>query len=418
MPQRGILPIVSTTVYCRASSPALIEAYIQQVHRVFCWEEPIVRDWVAQHGHDNVRLVTLDGAPAGGLTLMPMGTFLGGSRVSLTGVAVVVVPAEFRGRGLGTTLTRDAVREIHLSGAALAGLYPATLPVYRHAGFEHAGVRYGVTLPIAGLKLRDETALKREMPDLTLEPFEDAKADRLQPQLESFYASLAPRCHGFLDRTAPIWSAKVHRFRGEKCRGFFVRHRGTIEGYFFFLQKREGANPFDLIFTDVLFSTPRAGRRIAAYIADHWSIAREARFLGSPLHPLFSMFAERSERATMQDKWMLRMVNVKPAIEQRGYPAGLSTRFALDIADPLLESNDGLWEVHIEHGRATTHKTSTTILPTLRIGIAALAPLYSGYQSAWALRAAGLIDADADEAAMQATSMAFGGEVPWMSEIY
>lgn len=405
---------MSHVVYCRASRPELIEAYIRQVSQVFSWDEPIVREWVGQHGSDNIRLVTLDGDAAGGLTLMPMGTFLAGSRVSLTGIAVVVVPAEHRGRGIGTTLMRDAMREIHLRGDALAGLYPATLPVYRNAGFEHAGVRYGVTLPIQGLRLRDEAALKREMNTLTLEPFTAAR----QPELEAFYRSLAPHHHGFLDRPDSIWQAKTHRIRGEPTRGFLIRHAGAIEGYFFFIQKREGANPFDIVFSDVLFSTPRAGRRIAAYIADHWSIAREARFLGSPMHPLFSMFAERSERATLQDKWMLRIVNVKAALEQRGYPSGLSTRFALDITDPLLESNAGLWEVHIERGRASTHKTSTTILPTLKLDIGALAPLYSGYQSPLTLRAAGLLPAGADADALRVVHDAFAAEMPWLQEIY
>jgi len=405
---------MSQPLYCRASTPALVESYIKQVAQVFAWDEPVVRLWVGQHGEENIRLITLGDHPAGGLTLMPMGTFLGGKRVSLTGIAVVVVPAEHRGRGIGTTLTRDAIREVHVSGAALAGLYPATLPVYRHAGFEHAGVRYGVTLPIAGLTLRDDGTLKSDLKSMTLEPFEPAR----QRELEAFYTSLAPSYHGFLDRTAPIWAAKTHHFRGEPTRGFLVRHNGTLEGYFFFLQKREGANPFDLIVTDVLFRTPRAGRRIAAYFADHWSIAREVRFLGSPFHPLFSLFTERVEKATLQDKWMLRIVNVKAAIEQRGYPAGLSTRFALDITDPLLESNTGLWEVHIEHGRATTHKTSTTILPILPVSIAALAPIYSGYQSPATLLAAGQIVADADPAALAAVGDAFRSEMPWMQEIY
>jgi predicted acetyltransferase len=405
---------MSQPTYCRASTPALVEAYIHQIEHVFSWDEPSVRRWMSQHGDENIRLVTLDNQPAGGLTLMPMGTFFGGKRVSLTGIAVVVVPAEHRGRGIGTTLTRDAVREIHVSGAALAGLYPATLPVYRNAGFEHAGVRYGVTLPIAGLKLRDEGKLKHELQSMTLEPFEPSR----QRELESFYTALAPDYPGFLDRSPPIWAAKTHHFRGEPTRGFLVRHNGTLEGYFFFLQKREGANPFDIIITDVLFRTPRAGRRIAAYIADHWSIAREARFLGSPMHPLFNLFTERSEKATLQDKWMLRIVNVKAAIEQRGYPAGLSTRFALDITDPLLESNTGLWEVHIEHGHAKTHKTSTTILPILQLSISALAPIYSGYQSPASLLAAGLINADADPAALTAVRDTFNGEMPWMQEIY
>jgi len=405
---------MSQPLYCRAHSPELVEAYIRQVADVFCWDEPIVRKWVGQHGSDNIRLVTLGDRAAGGLTLMPMGTFLGGQRVSLTGIAVVVVPAEYRGRGIGTTLTRDAIREVHVSGAALAGLYPATLPVYRNAGFEHAGVRYGITLPIAGLKLRDEGSLKHEPQSMTLEPFEPSR----QYELEQFYTSLAPAYPGFLDRSPPIWAAKTHHFRGEPTRGMMVRHNGTLEGYFFFIQKREGSNPFDIIITDVLFRTPRAGRRIAAYIADHWSIAREARFLGSPMHPLFDLFAERSERATLQDKWMLRIVNVKAAIEQRGYAAGLTTRFALDVTDPLLESNTGLWEVHIEHGRAKTHKTSATILPTLPVSISALAPIYSGYQSPAVLQAAGLLDANADPEAMNAVRDGFSGEMPWMQEIY
>ena len=83
---------------------------------------------------------------------------------------------------------------------------------------------------------------------------------------------------------------------------------------------------------------------------------------------------------------MLRLVNVKKALEDRGYPQGVSGRLELEIFDPLLSENAGRWIVEVAEGRAVAKPGGEG---HLQLSIDSLAPLYSGFLSAKQLSAAG-----------------------------
>src|SRR3954451_5060065 len=87
---------------------------------------------------DLFRVAIVDGDVAAFSRLRPFGQFHGGRPVAMGGHSPVGVGPEFRGRGLGTTITvahYDAMLE---RGEPLAALYPATTRLYRGAGFEIA----------------------------------------------------------------------------------------------------------------------------------------------------------------------------------------------------------------------------------------------------------------------------------------
>ena len=85
---------------------------------------------------------------------------------------------------------------------------------------------------------------------------------------------------------------------------------------------------------------------------------------------------------------MLRLVNVEKALEDRGYPQGVSGRLDLEIFDPLLSENGGRWIVEVAKGRAVVQPGGEG---HLQLSIDSLAPLYSGFLSAEQLSSAGRV---------------------------
>ena len=128
--------------------PSECEAYAAMCIDAFGLPPLARHDWLTRIDPANVRLTRDGDRVTGGLSLLPMGMWIGGKRVSITIVHLVVVAPADRKRGIGRALVGAALDELHRSGTALSVLYAATEDIYRHLGYEEAGscVRYRVRL--------------------------------------------------------------------------------------------------------------------------------------------------------------------------------------------------------------------------------------------------------------------------------
>lgn len=395
-----------TLQYARPRDNHDVNRYAALVARGFQWPEDWSRRWVREHGDDNIRLVLKDNHIAGGLLLMPMGEYFGSREVSLCGIVTVIVPPEMRGLGVGKELMRQAVLEMHDQGHALSGLYPATLPVYRSVGYEQAGLRCETRINLKQTQMGPAPAGADQLVMREATPADDFA-------IRTLYVEHAARTDGHLDRPDAIWSLKVCAFRGEPTRGYVVTRDQQVVGYVYFCQQRVGLNPFDLVITDLVAPEPAAAWRIMAFLADHWSMASEAIWPTSPDHPTLMHLRDRSATTRILDKWMLRVLDVAKAFEQRGYAPELSGTAAFTVVDPLIASNQGSFQLTIESGHGTVSKAASA---PITLDIRALAPLASGYADAHLLKDAALAQGDFDHLNKLARLCRL--TTPWMSEIY
>ena len=70
-----------------------------------------------------------------------------GRPVPMAGVAGVQVAPEYRGRGVGRTVTTAIAQLMTERGYPLSVLYPATMTIYRSLGWEIAGHLHEAVLP-------------------------------------------------------------------------------------------------------------------------------------------------------------------------------------------------------------------------------------------------------------------------------
>src|SRR5215472_8385485 len=114
----------------------------------------------------------------------------------MAAVSSVAVAPEARGRGLVQHLLRETLAEQRAAGLALSVLYPSTVPAYRRAGYELAGLR---------LRFRAAARDAPATPGINVEPWDDD----LLAEVTDCYRRFAVTQNGLIDRPANWWTDRV-----------------------------------------------------------------------------------------------------------------------------------------------------------------------------------------------------------------
>ncbi len=357
--------------------------------------------WLKHADPAQLRVVRRGGRVAGGLRLMPSGQWFGGREVPMTGVASVAVDPEHRAGGLATELMRITLEELHTAGAALSVLYPATQPVYRRAGYELAGSWIRYRMACAAIDIRDRALEIRR-----LDP------ETARPVLQQAYDTRARRTAGQLARRAERWERVLSSERDE-VHVYAAGPAGAPEGYVVFSQHREGAWKYDLQCRDLVALTPSAGRRLLTFAADHRSFSKDLLWTGAPADPLLVQLREQDWERARSWEWMLRVIDVRGALETRGYPSGLEAELHLEVRDDVLPWNSGRFVLTVAGGEGRVRKGGRG---RLRTDVRGLASLYTGYLGAEELLATGYVEGPGKDLAVATAT--FAGPAPWLADFF
>jgi predicted acetyltransferase len=367
-----------------------------------------MREWLAGLGPEVVRVYRRRGEVIGGLVLHPAGQWFGGRCVPMTGVALVCVAPQHRADGIASKLMREALLELRAGGIALSTLYAATVPLYRRAGYEAAGGRYEITLPANAIGLRD-----REL------PVREAGPDDW-PALDDAYRRRVAHENGPLDQQAPGWRRALRAGLSPQHpmpHTYAVWNGRRVEGYVRYPAKRDDRT---LHLIDLVATTPRAGRRLLTFLADHRTSIESAVWCGAPNDPALLLLPEHAYRVRLASPWMLRVVDVPRALEARGYPAGVEAAVDLYIDDDLLPANRGPFVLEVSGGRGVVRSRGRGAArrggASARIDVRGLAALYSAHLSADQLAMTPYLEAA--PAGVDALRAIFAGSTPWMTDAF
>ena len=356
-------------------------------------------------GDEHFRVAKRGNVVLGGLALIPKGQFFGSRSVPMTGIAAVAVVPEARGQSVATDLMGAVLKELHADGVALSALYPASEPLYRKVGFEHAGGRYEMEIPPWLIGIRPDDVPIREIGA-------DDPDDRMR--VRAFYEHRALRNNGNLDRVQSSWDEITETKQGAEVVGYLIGPDQDPSGYCFLrYEKAKDGFGYNVRVTDHAVMNGAAGRRMLALLASHASQGHRAIVHVGPTDPLFALLPEQHYRLRLLDHWMLRIVHLPTALVARGYGPGRNAELHLEVTDELLTENSGRWVLTVEdgHGRVTPGGNGD-----LKLDANALAPLYSGQLGARTLEAMGWLQGE-DEAVRQAASL-FDGPAPWMNDSF
>jgi len=389
--------------------PPAGEEEMVQLSALIAWafaaDQQRYAQWLARLGLERQRVLRDGGAVAAGLVNYPMGQFFGGRCVPVWGVGCVAVPPERRGQGLGRQLMTANLREMHAAGVPLSPLYPATQTLYRRLGWELAGTRlvYELDLPaLAKMPAAGGWLRRAQSP-------EDEDIRRL-------YRTAAQHTDGHLDRCATIWERLQYPPEELPVMGC-VAHEdsGRPAGYLLYIQKRDSvmAQKHLVDVKDLVFDSPDAGRQLLGLLTHHRSVADKAQLAAGPADPLLLLTGERVCEPLERNDWMLRIVDVKAALESRGWPSAISAEVSLRIRDEVLPQNDGCFTLRVAGGAAAVRPARSA---ATALDIRGLAALYSGWLSPYQLRQAGYLrGATGSDPLLRSL---FGGAPAWMPDFF
>lgn len=350
-------------------------------------------------GLEHVRRLLQDGQLVGGLVHIPMGQWWGQQPVSMTGIAAVGITPEYRGSGAAIALMHNTVQELHQQGVALSVLYPAVQRLYRKAGYEQAGTYCGWELKTTDIQLKG-----RSLP---------IRAVALEPELfMPLYEQQARQTNGYLARSIAIWKEILHSAQKKPLFAYLFGESSQPQGYVIFYQEYINDKAV-LRIRDWALLTAAAEQTFWAFLADHRSQIDKVYWQGSAIDPLTLGLPEQVTTVRFLERWLMRIINVPQALEQRGYPLGVETELHFKVYDDWLPANQDSFILSVAHQRGTVTRGGRS---DLKLNIRALAPLYTGLFTPQSLKLADQLEAT-DSAVLVATQL-FAGASPWMPDFF
>lgn len=395
-----------TAIYERAGTEQDLEACAVLLSAAFGGTLENSRAWVAKGGSDDLRVLRVGSEVVATLRFIPMGQWFGGRSVRMIGIAGVAVAPQHRGHGYARRLMEEAVREMAGMGCPISGLYPATQTLYRRAGWEQAGTRSVIRIPSAKLKLADPpTAARDGLRGVKL------TADD-QPRVKALYERYARRRDGYLDRGPYIWQRVFDPYTGPMT-GYGFERDGELCAYVYLRNAKKPTGRYDVELSDLAAADAAGMRAVLGLLADHRSVGDDIEWCAGPCDPWLHLLDEQPYEVKLLDYWMLRIIDVPRALESRGYGAGLRGELHFDVRDELVPKNNGRFVLTVEGGAG---RVSPGGEGSLRLGVRALASLYTGFRPASDLRLLGQLEGP-DDAVCLADAL-FAGPTPITPDMY
>jgi predicted acetyltransferase len=355
--------------------------------------------YVEHVGTENFRLLCQSDQIIGGLAILPMGQWWGGQRVSMAGIASVGILPEHRGGGSAIFMMRSAVQEMYHSGVAASVLYPATQRLYRKAGYEQGGTHCAWTI-----RTDQIGGIGRSLPITPMTP--DPKI------LMSTYATYAAQHNGLGDRHRSIWRQKLHQRDDQPLYGYWIGAPDHPQGYIVFTQHRDKGEGI-LTIRDWTATTVEAAQTLWSFLHGHRSQIDRIRWYSGAFDPMLPLLPEQSAHMTDIDHWMLRIINVPLALEQRGYPLHVAGELHFRVEDTVIDANSTSFVLTVQNGKGTVKPGGRGDL-TLSVG--ALASLYAGLHSPQYLKWLGWLEGADDQVAIAAPL--FAGPPSWIPDFF
>jgi predicted acetyltransferase len=306
-------------------------------------------------------------------------------------VGGVKVAPEARGGGIGRALMTELLGVLARSGFSLSVLFPATLRIYRSLGWELAGARYRIKVPVRSLA--SLAPADPEVPVLPGEPQGQVRPRRVGPGDADDIIAVLRAVYAAARECGPTVRDPegLRRLLAQPDLFAYLASDG------FLAYGWHGGGHDEIMIRTLAAASACTSRALWGIVASHTSVTRVVHAISGPADPVGWLLGERDVSLSRDEQWMLRVLDPPAAVEARGFPATAQAAVPLLLADPDLPGNAGRYVLEVAHGRGALSASDGQTAPAARsrdeapvgFGPRGFAALYAGVPMA-TLRAAGL----------------------------
>jgi predicted acetyltransferase len=328
------------------------------------------------------------------MVTLPLKLYWNGPIIDCGGVTAVSTLPSHRRRGYVGELLRRSFAAMRDAGQPVSLLWASMAAIYQRFGYGLAFASHSCRFDARRVTFVDEIDCSG---GIRILDSSDAVAN-----VDGAYACFAAQRTTALQHD-DAWRARLSREllrpRGDTSNGPLLvatyEEAGAVRGYVVYGIERAGpgrpAQRDDRITVhELVWLNPAAHRALVRYIAAYDLVGTVWFRLLAADDPLFYHVEDpRMLGLGLSDGAMLRIIDVRQALEGRGYGADGALVFGMQ--DELCPWNDGVWELTTDGGRGTLQRSTRE--PELVLLPRVLSMLATGFQPATCLARMGLIAA-------------------------
>lgn len=392
-----------------------LDAYMELC--VYCFSMPrdytsVYASFVGQHleytwgAFDNDRLVA-------SMWYIPYEMNVGGAYIPMGGIAAVTSLPEVRNSGLAKTLITKAHRQMKDEGRPIAVLAPFKPDFYARMG-------YGDVFYMQRCKVPPGSIAKLETKGYRLVPIDGEKEWKTFDKLNMKYGA---RYVGAVKRTSEYWRLRYFQSRigtryhylimkGKEPVGFIITHMDKPPAAY----SSELSRSPELSIVQAVWTDQGSFDMIMQFIRSHRDQFEKIGWVLPPDVSIHDRLADQRIEVALKPKMMLKIVDIKGAMEQRPFSTHLSGEVVIQVqADDTSPWLDGHWRIRWNAGNAKVSKLqNASRTSVVKTDIQTLAVLYSGHKSASRLAELGLVTGS--KAAIDLLNCAFPPQTCYMEE--
>lgn len=358
----------------RATRPDEVPVWRQFQEYCFHIEPTEFDPWMASKFQiEHTRsLFTEGGQMAAACANYPWELHFEGARLGMGAIASVAsLPENRRGGHVGHML-QHLITEMKEQGLPLSTLYPFDQAFYRRYGWDVACTWIDHEIPVALLSHLHKYSglIRRYLP---------GQAD--WRELAAMYHRWAPSRRGYVARdTEHHWRTWVYSpLPGRNWHTAVYRPAAGAEpeGYLLYWFENDAPRKFQV--RELVALNPAAERALWGFIANHDSQVNLVKVRQPRTWPLWHLVEHTYEvKSSMHSCWMLRLVDLKAAIERRPWPGTPNGTLVIGVTDEQALWNAGTWRIEFENGRAAVNSAPADT-PTVSASVQTWAQWYAGF---------------------------------------
>ena len=289
----------------------------------------------------------------------PMKMTVHGAAYNIGFVTSVATYPEYAGMGLMSRLMKRSLTDMRERGESLALLYPYSIPLYRHKGFEIISDK--MTFVVKDHQLPLELSA----------PGYVRRVEENSPDLFRLHGRFADRTHGCIYRNELAWEEYWRWDVDDTNVAIYYSADGEPMGYMVYLLLDEIMHIKEMIYLN-----PEAWKGLWKYIGAHESMVNEVKGDNYSNEPIAFWLEDSDIKETLRPYIMGRIIDVERFLGQyRFQDIKKAVSVTFDVSDPLLRWNNRSFTVALggpegvrvtdapsEHRAAMEIGTLTTML--------------------------------------------------------